>query len=434
MFRFISAFILLGVIFSSALEAKGVLRDAEFEHALDELARPIFNVARLPADQYSIIIVNDASPNAFVLGSKYVFVHKGLILRCNSAPMLQAVLAHEIAHLASHHVLHRSDALRNASSGALIGLALGVLLEAAAGSEFSGIGSGAAIGLNSAAQRNFFAHTRAEEKSADQLGAAYMKKAGIPLQGLVDVMSLFEGQEGLSVSSQDAYVRTHPLSRDRVRTARTLAQGDKKTKASANSVFWFERLQAGLAAYDGRRAPNGISKSAKAYYQAMRASRKGDTQKAISLFTQLLQQRPNDAYLKIRKGEAYLAAGQAKAALKEFRSALSQKEDPVTLHYAGRAAFVAGQHKTALSYFEKARRRDSLNPRLLRDMALAYGRLGENGKAALATAESYAARNRPKDAQLQAKRAQNLLAKNSPAWQRAQDIADAAEKALAKKK
>lgn len=432
MLRFFWTFIFAQWVLIAPLHAVGILRDAEFENALDQLAKPIFQVAGLPAEQYSILIVDDPSPNAFVLTGRYIFIHKGLILRCRTAPMLQAVMAHEIAHLTSQHHVNRSSALRSAKTGAMLGIALGVLVETMAGADHKGIGVGTAMGISSSSNRNFFAHTRAQESSADQLGAAYLRRAGIPLQGMVDVMALFEGQEGLSERSQDVYVRTHPLSRERVKVAKGFAKSDTAKQSSQEAQFWFERLRAGLAAFDGRRKPNGLSAEGESYYNAIRAFRRGDTPKAVAQLNALSKARPNDGYLKIRIGEVQLASGQASAALKNFQAALKRKSDPVVLQYAGRAAFVAGKHKLALDYFEQARRQDGLNPSLFRDMALAYGQLGETGKAALATAERYAATNKPKDAQIQAKRAQNLLVKHSPSWQRAQDIIDYAQEALKK--
>ena len=76
---------------------------------------------------------------------------------------------------------------------------------------------------------------------------------------------------------------------------------------------------------------------------------------------------------------------------------------------------------------EKARSRDFRDARLLRDMSLAYAKAGQNGMAALVTAERYALQGRMEDAGRHAKRASSLLPRGSANWRRAQDVLVAAE-------
>ena len=65
--------------------------------------------------------------------------------------------------------------------------------------------------------------------------------------------------------------------------------------------------------------------------------------------------------------------------------------------------------------------------RVLRDLAQAQARLGNNGQASVLTAERYAMQGRLKDAKIHAERASDLLPRGSAAWQRAQDVLNAAE-------
>lgn len=425
--KFIAACLLSGLSLISAGKAQAfsILRDAEMEYALDVLARPILQAAGLPAAQYQIFIVDDSTLNAFVFSGKYIFVHKGLIQRLERPDMLQAVLAHETAHLAAQHSVTRSLALGGARRGAAAGLIVAALVEVLSGGNSGGAGLGLALGTQSAAQRGFFGHTRGEETIADDWGAGYLRRASIPLDGLVDVMRIFEGQEALSHQHQDAYTRTHPLSRDRVtRTTALAASQDKSVQNSPTAIYWFDRLRAALRAYDRQTLPKGLQLDAQTLYKAMRAHRSGKTNDAIALAQSVLAKRPNDALVHARLGEFYLAAGRAPEALRSYERALQSNRDSLILHGAGRAAFAARQPNTALKYFKAASKDDWFNARLLQDMSLAYGQLGETGLAALYSAERYAVQGRAKDAVIQAKQAQNRLSKGSPAWHRAQDILD----------
>ena len=65
--------------------------------------------------------------------------------------------------------------------------------------------------------------------------------------------------------------------------------------------------------------------------------------------------------------------------------------------------------------------------------AIAYGRLGNEGMASLALAESALARGKSKDALYYAERARDLLPSNSPAWLQADDLALEAQRRIDKR-
>ena len=67
---------------------------------------------------------------------------------------------------------------------------------------------------------------------------------------------------------------------------------------------------------------------------------------------------------------------------------------------------------------------------MLRDLALAEARLGNDGAAALATAERFALEGDFADAHRNAERAAALLPIGSPGWRRAQDVITLARRAL----
>jgi predicted Zn-dependent protease len=81
----------------------------------------------------------------------------------------------------------------------------------------------------------------------------------------------------------------------------------------------------------------------------------------------------------------------------------------------------------ALKILQKARNLDNRDARILRDIGTAFARSGQQGQAVLAIAERYALQGNMENAAIQAKRAEDLLPRGSAAWQRAQDILDAAK-------
>jgi predicted Zn-dependent protease len=72
---------------------------------------------------------------------------------------------------------------------------------------------------------------------------------------------------------------------------------------------------------------------------------------------------------------------------------------------------------------------DKANSGVLRDLALAEARLGNDGAAALATAERHLLEGQFADASRQATRAADLLPNGSPGWRQAQDVLIVARRA-----
>ena len=312
---------------------------------------------------------------------------------------------------------------------------------AAASGKGEAVGA-AALGAQNTALRLFMAHTRAEENAADQTGMRYLANAGIDPQGAIDVMDIFRGQEALSASRKDAYARTHPLSADRYRVIKRLAEGyGGNVRADANAEYWFARAKAKLSAF--KRSPKWTLNRAGEYgyadvklmRQAVAYHRQSNLRKSLPLIDKAIGLRPNDAYLHELRGQILMESRQTKSAVSAYARATNlAPRNALILGAYGRALLANGQLKQAAQALEKSRARDGRDPRVLRDLAAAHARLGNKGMASVLTAERYAMGGRMKDAGLHAKRASDLLPRGSAAWQRAQDVLSAAQAAAQNKK
>ncbi len=434
---FLSA--LLFAVSSVPAAAPSLLRDSDIEQALTKLSAPVLTAAGLNPKRVRILVVNDSSFNAFVIDSRAIFVNYGLILAVGKPEMLQAVIAHEAAHIANGHITRRTQNLKSASTASGLGLALAAIAAAAGGGEAA---AGIALGTSSSALRSFLAHTRAEEASADRSAAGYMTRAGISPQGLVDVHAIFAGQELLSAASQDPYMRSHPLSSDRVRAAKAyVAQFGRGEAERAEDVYWFNRARGKLSAFT--RSPKWTqSRSKKEPYkdvrlmrQAIAYHRQNNLQKALAGINGAIATRPNDPFYYDLKGQILMENRRWNDALAAYGQAVKlAPDDALILGGYGRALLAAGQPKAALPPMEKARARDFRDTRLLRDMSLAYAKTGQNGLAALATAERYALMGRIDDAGIHAKRAMAQLPRGSAPWRRAEDVLVAYERSQKRKR
>ena len=437
-----AALLLVATLLVTALPARAVtlLRDADIEHALAMVAAPVLRGAGLSPSQVKVVMVRDDSLNAFIVDNSTIYIHSGLILKLDTPAQLQAVIAHEAAHITNGHIARRLGNMRNARTATLLGMAL-----AAATGVSTGSGDAAAaimMGSSASAMNKFMAHTRAEESAADITSIRSMVNAGLDPRGAVEVQEIFRGQELLSAPRQDPYVQTHPLTRDRLRALQGLVAASPGQGAAADpsTVYWFARARAKLAAF--LRAPSWTlrrlerlpSKDIALMAEAVAQHRQSDLRRALRAIDGAIALRPNDPFLRDLKGEILLESRQAGPAVQVYGQArqLAPRNAQI-LAGLGRAQLAAGQYGAALRTLEEARDRDWRDNRVLRDLAVAYAKTGNTGMASEATAQRYALQGRLHDAGIHANRALGLLPRGSAPYRRAQDVADAAARAEKKR-
>ncbi|MFU1476708.1 M48 family metalloprotease [Roseovarius sp. C7] len=438
--RLFALIFILGLGMTAPARALTLLRDPDIEHALKQLATPVLKAAGLSPTRVKILVIDDRNLNAFVVDQDHIFIHSGLLLKMRTPEMLQSVIAHEAAHIASGHLVRRPVNMRNARTAAGIGVAL-----AAAAGALSGNGQVAAagaVGATNTALRLFFAHTRAEESSADSASVRYLVRAGIDPQGAVEVMDIFRGQDVLSEGRQDPYARSHPMSVDRYRAIKRLAEANARPGAkSPNADYWFARAKGKLSAFKRSpkwtltRAGESGFRDVKLMREAAAHHRQSRMGRAIKSIDAALAVRRNDPYYLELRGQILMENRRfAEAANSYARAVNAAPNDALILGSYGRALLAQGQVNKALQILTKARARDAGDIRVMRDLGVAYAKAGNRGMASLVTAERYALQGRLGDAGLHAGRASDLLPRGSAGWQRAQDVLSAAKAAQRKRK
>lgn len=423
---------LFATLLALPAHAISLLRDADMEHGLKQIAAPVLQAAGLNPNRVKILIVDDPNLNAFVVSQDAIFVHSGLITRLTSAPQLQGVLAHEAAHIANGHLTRRMTNLRVARTAAGLGMALAAVAAASGSPEAA---SGIALGSASSAQRVFFKHTRAEEASADQSAVRYMRSAGVNPGALAQVMAIFRGQEVLSERNQDPYVRSHPLSRDRLRAIDAFAATAPPTEDDPTAAYWFDRVKGKLNAYKRpawtlRRAGESRYADVRAIREAVAYHKGSRTKQALAAIDRAIAARPKDPFFHDLKGEILMQTRNFNGAVAAYGRAVQiAPRDALVLAGYGRALLATGQTRKAMNALEKSRSIDYRDGSMLRDLSVAYAKSGQTGMAALVTAERYALQGRMSDAGIHAKRASDLLPRGGGSWQRAQDVLIASTRA-----
>jgi predicted Zn-dependent protease len=410
-------------------QSAGLLRDSDIEAGLSRIAAPVLIAAGLSPVSTKVLVVDDDRLNAFVIDRHHIFLHSGLILRSTTPEMLQSVIAHEAAHIANGHIARRRQALLLSRNTANFGMALAVAVGAA--SDLGEAATGIALGVRGSATRKFLLHSRAEESSADQSALGYMVRSGINPMGMVETLDIFVGQENLVAGRQDPYVRSHPLTRDRMRSVATMAMAHDDLSSDPNMVYWHARVIGKLSAF--QRAPSwtlgrindSLSEDIIHMRTAIAHAREGNLTSAIKSIDRAIALRPADPFYQDLKAELYMRNRAFSKSARSYKKAHDLRpKDAIILAGYGRALLAEGKFSRALDILEQARVRDFRNSALLRDLGVAYSKLGKHAIASLVSAERYSLQGRIKDAKIHANRAAAGLPLGSPAWQRAQDIID----------
>ncbi|MEX2519393.1 MAG: M48 family metalloprotease [Paracoccaceae bacterium] len=427
---------------ASTAGARGLIRDAEIEATLKKLASPIFTTAGLSPSSIDILILNDPSLNAFVFGGRNMVFNTGLLARLETPEALVGVIAHETGHITGGHQTRRQAHAQALQGPMAIGLLLSALAGAASGS--GQVAVAGVLGTQNALQRSLLAYTRSEESAADQAGAGFMEKTGVDPAYVLDVLKIFRGQEVFQAGSVDPYAITHPLSSDRIafledRAARSSAKGGR---VSADLAYWHARMRAKLTAFTDRpeRTLAALEMEAGPETELTLLRRSvalhllPKPPEALQTVERLIALRPQDPYYWELKGQILFESGRGAEAVEPYRRAVALAPNEALIRGGlGRALLALNDpamNAEALATLEAAARGGASEPSVLRDLALAYARSGDDARAALATAERFAMAGEPREALRHARRALDQLPVGSPAWLRADDIRAVAERAL----
>lgn len=430
-----------GLLAAGPAAAQSILRDAETEALLRDMATPLVAASGLDPRNVDVVLVNDSSVNAFVVGGQAVYINSGLINTADSANEVQGVIAHELGHVVGGHAV--SDAGGKAATGiSLLSLLLGAAAAAAGGGD-------AAIGVLMAGQQaamgKYLAFSRAQEATADAAGAQFLSKAGISGRGSISFFKKLENMEfryGYTRNADTEFYSTHPVTGDRIATLQDTYEKDPAWAKPSDPAIEarFQRAKAKLYGYlaepgDTLRAyPEGTNTVPARYARAYAWHKDAHLDKAMAETDALLGQAPDDPYFLELKGQILLEAGKPADALGPLRRATELTNNQPLIATTFGHALIATENpanfREAERVLKAAVARDRENPFAWYQLGVVYAANGDMPRARLASAEQQALSMRMPEALRSAEAAEAALPKGSPDWLRAQDIAMQARAAI----
>lgn len=187
---------------------------------LVQAARKLGNISDDTSDRFAweVFLVRDKSVNAFALPGGYIGVHLGLIAMTGARDELASVLGHELSHVTQRHIARSYIGESRNSMLATAGMILGIL--AAARSRNTDGVQAAVMGSQAAAAQASLNFSRDMEREADRVGFQVMTQAGYAPAGMASMFERMEQSYHLMDSGAYPYLRSHPLTSERIGEAR----------------------------------------------------------------------------------------------------------------------------------------------------------------------------------------------------------------------
>lgn len=181
---------------------------------------------------WDVMQIRDRSINAFALPGGYLGVHLGLIGAVATRDELASVLAHELTHVTQRHI----SRLMSKQSQQMPWLIGAMILGALAASKNPDAANAAIAGGQAVAMQNQLNFSRDMEREADRVGFGVMADAGFDKQGFASMFDKLQQASRLNDNGSFPYLRSHPLTTERIAEVKGRLQLDGVTASPAGNA------------------------------------------------------------------------------------------------------------------------------------------------------------------------------------------------------
>lgn len=305
------------------------LDDAEIETYINALGYRLVAVSTGNQRDFNFFVVEEPTVNAFALPGGHIGIHTGLLLAAQSESELAGVVAHEIAHVTQDHIARMVAMQSQSTLPTMAALALALL----AARNNANVASAAIASTQALSIQNQLNFSRDFEREADRLGFDMLVRAGFDPAGMSGFFSRLQRANRFYDSSAPAYLRTHPLTTERI--ADMEARSSSMPIQQVPDSTEFHLVRARIRALDG--TPQDAVATARA------AKRDGRYSNAVAARYQLTL--------------ALMRARQFDEAEREAARMLAEAPRVPMVHsLAAEVALRSGQTARALARYEEATR------------------------------------------------------------------------------
>lgn len=215
-----------------------ISKDNQMQARIERLGRKVLAnwPSRLIGYDYQFNVIEDRDFNAVACPAGFILVHSGLVSLVESDQELEAILAHEIAHVEQRHgVKQLIRAKKNRDTAIILGALFGAAASAAVAAETRDQRAAAEIGESVAdfgvllycvgAQIALQGYSRQHEMEADVHALNYFRKMGYPTHDLLTALRKIRTSVDLnnprSANEADMF-SSHPAPNNRIDLANSI--------------------------------------------------------------------------------------------------------------------------------------------------------------------------------------------------------------------
>lgn len=215
-------------------------RDVQIQNFTELLLFKLAKFSQLQDRNLRVTLINDPTINAFAVPGGVIGIHLGLFLEATTEAEFSAVLAHEIAHLSQRHHARNTEAGQRRLLPYLAGL-LGSVVLLSQGATQAGLAGLHATQAASIASG--LSYSRGLEKEADRVGIKTLYDAGIDPNGMADMFVRMKAANRHN-SKPPEFLLTHPVHENRISDARNQATGLVRKDYSPSLNYHLMRARA----------------------------------------------------------------------------------------------------------------------------------------------------------------------------------------------
>jgi predicted Zn-dependent protease len=399
---YLSSYVFIFIIAFSSLysfesQAAGIISDEEVETVVKEIAKPILMAANVSPEEINFYIVLDPDVNAFVYGGRNIFINTGLITLFNDPDVLKGVIAHELGHITGGHIARREEQIKRLFPQFVFTNLLGVAaLLGGSGELGSAILSGSSHGL----ERSMLRHSRENESSADQAAFQYLQRSHNSNAGLLKLLQYFQSQKR-HFDQLTPYASTHPIDKERISAVKlNVANVPNNYHSSDKEKKQYSMIVAKLRGFIESTGnvlkynQKDLDPTARQYELAVALFRKPDLKAALAKINELILEEPKNPYFQELKGQMLFENGYIREAAAAYKIATELLPNSYLIKSEYAVALINdvssknnGDMQIALKILQYVAHKQPNSPLVYRNLAIAYGKLGNLGYSNLMLAE-----------------------------------------------
>lgn len=347
----------------------GAVQDVKLNKYVASVAGSMSSLTHRPHMPYNIRVLNTVIVNGYTMPAGSIGLARGLMLNMQSEAELAAVIGHEFGHVNARHAGERMSKTMLAQL-----FVAGLAVYAESESEDAGM---LAAGLGMIGSQMLLSrYSRDDEREADALGMEYMVRAGYHPSGMVDLMEGFVNLHSKDPGLVDILFSTHPMSKERLSTARSRVT-DEYARAASNPVHR-QRYMDNTASL--RAIAPAIGNMQKAEHLMM----KKKYTEAEALLGSALKIAPNDyAGLMLRAKCSLVQEKYNQAELYVEKARRVYPKEPMAWHLNGIVRLKRGRYQQALNDFTAYEQKLPGNPNTVYFKGNALDNMGRRDPAAL---------------------------------------------------